>query len=134
MRRIIIFISLLLTTLLSGCIDKDISVEEYMENNPDIKDDLILNSEIPDLTFKLYSVSITREKKFIYEFEASQNIEIIYFNCNESSSNDEIYRLDLKDISHDTGFIPELSCESTIVIHYAVFEQDAIGTVGEFVN
>lgn len=116
MKKITSIFLLLIVTLLSSCVNKDISVEEYIEDNPDYKDDQVLQSQHERVQFNVYLINHSSEKRYLYEFSSEVTIENIMFFCEGNDKYEYIDFIALTEYSQRVGYIPQFECDTKVEV------------------
>ena len=137
MKIITSILMILLVALLSSCVNTNNSVEEYIEENPDYKDDQVLQSQNERVQFDVYLINYSSEKKYLYEFSSEDIIENIMFFCEGNDAFEYIDFIALTEYSQRVGYIPQFDCDTRVEVksfRFGIGSGELLGYIEEWIK
>jgi hypothetical protein len=121
-----------LIVLLSSCVNDDITVDEFIDDNPNYKDELVFTSEIETVYFSIYLSQLSSSRMYIYEYESNPDLPVssIRIYCEGDGPYENIHVLPLREVEMETGFLPKLTCDNRIGVRVSFFDHESYSKIG----
>lgn len=133
MKRLNLLLLVVFISVLCGC-EKDYSTpEEFILDNPDYTDQLILTSQYDLFYFKVYKTDISDEKYYLYEYTVNEdyNVGQVTFHCViDGNHGDSLLLIDLHESNDKVDFLPKFRCSGELSIWVYRHEQEGAFKVG----